>query len=327
LYAGLVPFTRGSPGCGKSEIHKSIAKELNLQIIDHRAAGSDPTDFSGLPGYRDGKAYFAPFEELFPLAGAKLPEGKQGWLLLLDEVNSASKMVVAAMYKLILDRMVGQHKLHENVLIACAGNLDTDRAITNPMGTAMQSRMIHLHLDIVGHEQEWIEDVALPQNYDKRIIAYLSRYPNKLMNFRPDHNDSTFCSPRTWSFMNKLIQGQEVTESRSALYAGTITSGVAVDFVQFTKVFQNLITIKEILSNPKECKLPNDLNEKWATITYIIENLDSTNIEPLTVYVDRFSLDFKLLFYRSIPIRQEKLMKHPAYRQALLELSRYLHNN
>jgi MoxR-like ATPase len=190
LYAGLVPMVKGSPGTGKSSIIASVSDELQVKMIDHRASTSEPTDFTGLPGFNAGKAFFSPFEELFPLESTPIPDGYQGWMIFFDEFNSASKSVQAAMYKIILDRMVGQHKLHPNVVLACAGNLATDRAIVNSLSTAMQSRLVHLELEL--SHQEWMEDVALKQGYDSRIIAYLSQYPSKLMDFRPDHNEHTF---------------------------------------------------------------------------------------------------------------------------------------
>lgn len=45
---GLVPMLAGSPGIGKSDIVKSIAKDLNLKVIDHRLSTSDPTDLNVL---------------------------------------------------------------------------------------------------------------------------------------------------------------------------------------------------------------------------------------------------------------------------------------
>lgn len=195
LFAGLVPYVQSSPGMGKSSIMRAIASELNLQLIDHRLSTSAPEDLSGLPRFdEDGKARFSPFADLFPVEGTPLPPGKEGWMLFLDEFNSASKSVMAAAYKLILDRMVGQHKLHERVVICAAGNLATDRAITNPISTAMQSRVVHLEMQI--NFQEWLEDVALKEGYDSRVIAYLSQYNSKLMDFRPDHQEKTFCCPR-----------------------------------------------------------------------------------------------------------------------------------
>jgi hypothetical protein len=321
--AGLVPFVRSSPGMGKSAIYRSIAKELELWLIDHRASTSEPTDFTGLPQFVNGKARFAPFEELFPLESTPVPAGKQGWLVFLDEFNSAHKSVQAAAYKLILDRMVGQHRLHPNVVIGCAGNLDTDRAIVNTISTAMQSRLVHLELEL--SHQEWLEDVALKEGYDSRIIAYLSQYPSKLMDFRPDHNEHTFCCPRTWEFLNRLIQGKEVTESKAALYAGTLTSGVAVDFIQFTKVFNNLVSVREILANPETCPISSDNSTKWATICHMMERMDHKNFEGLSTYANRYPLDFRVLFFRSVNVSHPELQEHPAYGKALRELTRYLH--
>ena len=65
---------------------------------------------NGLPKFEDNKATFVPFD-IFPLSDWKLPEGKEGWLLFLDEFNSASKAVQAASYKLILDRCIGGTRL------------------------------------------------------------------------------------------------------------------------------------------------------------------------------------------------------------------------
>jgi len=46
IKVGLVPFLAGSPGCGKSELFKAIAKQFNLKLIDLRLAQCDPTDLN-----------------------------------------------------------------------------------------------------------------------------------------------------------------------------------------------------------------------------------------------------------------------------------------
>lgn len=328
LSAGLVPFVQSSPGMGKSSIMRSIAEEQRLKLIDHRLSTSAPEDLSGLPRFNaQGLAEFAPFADLFPLEGAALPKDEQGremegWMLFLDEFNSASKSVQAASYKLILDRMTGQHKLHERCVISAAGNLSTDRAIVNTISTAMQSRVVHLEMEI--NFQEWLEDVALKQNYDSRIIAFLSQFPSKLMDFRPDHQEKTFCCPRTWEFVNRLIQGREVTDDMALLLSGTITSGTAVDFVQFTKVFKNMVTIKEILADPANCPVPNDASSKWAVISHMMEKVDDQNFDGLSDYANRFSTDFQILFYRSTLVRHPQLRTHRAFARAMSSLARYL---
>ena len=58
----------------------------------------------------------------------------------------------------------------------------------------MQSRLIHFVMEV--SFTEWLEDVAIKEGYDSRLIAFLSMYPKYLMDFRPDHQEKTFCCPR-----------------------------------------------------------------------------------------------------------------------------------
>lgn len=218
--------------------------------------------------------------------------------------------------------MVGQRHLHPNCLVAAAGNLATDRAIVNPISTAMQSRVIHLEMEL--NHEEWLLDVALKQNYDSRIIAYLSQYPSKLMDFRPDHNDRTFCCPRTWEFMERLVHGKAVTDSKVTLYAGTISSGVAADFVQFTKVYATMPKIAEILASPQTYPVPKDTNTKWATVTSLLEHVTEDNLDDLAEFVNRMDSTFRILFFRSVMVRQPELRHVKAFSKAMIDLSRYL---
>ena len=322
FYAGLVPYVRSSPGMGKSTLFKSAAKILNLKMIDHRLSTSEPTDLTGVPEVKNGRAKYAPFDDLFPLEGEPLPAGKDGWMVFLDEINAAPKQTQAASYKVVLDRYIGQKPLHDNVVLGMAGNLDTDRAITTLFSTAMQSRVITLEMVI--SFKEWLLDVALKEEYDPRIIAYLSQYESKLMDFRPDHNEKTFCCPRTWEFMNKLIKGKEVTDKKTPMYAGTITSGVAADFVAFTQIYKDLINVKEILADPKGCRVPTNNDIRWATVTHMMEKVDDKNFGDLSEYANRFSLDFRILYFRSTMVKHQHLRQHPAFSKAMVELSRYL---
>jgi MoxR-like ATPase len=309
---------------GKSAIVRSIAKEFSLKLIDHRLSTSAPEDLSGLPHFVNGKASFLPFDT-FPTEDTPIPPGHQGWLLFLDEFNSASKAVQAAAYKLILDRMVGQKRLHPKCVIVCAGNLSTDRAIVNPISTAMQSRLVHLTM-VLDHT-EFMEDVAFAQNWDSRIVAYLSYKKDALYDFRPDHDDKTFCGPRTWEFMNKLIKGRSVLQEDAALYAGTITSGVAVNFITFTEVFERLPKIEQIVKDPENTPLPDESNIRYATIIHLMEHADNDNLDPIATYVGRLTSEFRVLLFRGLMVRKPELKKHPAFRRALVELSRYLHDD
>lgn len=95
MYAGVVPFIKGSPGIGKSAIVKEIAKTFDLKLIDLRLSQCEPTDLLGFPHIQDGVASYAPMS-CFPTTNTPLPEGYEGWLLFLDEFNSADRDVQKA---------------------------------------------------------------------------------------------------------------------------------------------------------------------------------------------------------------------------------------
>lgn len=107
IKSNVVPFLQSSPGIGKSSLHFLVAEFFNLKLIDHRLSTSPPEDMSGLPAFKDGFAYFAPFRELFPIEGCELPvktrdaDGNptsyyDGWMIFLDEFNSARRETQAA---------------------------------------------------------------------------------------------------------------------------------------------------------------------------------------------------------------------------------------
>ena len=139
LLSKLTPMLVGSPGIGKSDIVKLTAKKHNLKLIDLRLAQSDPTDLNGFPTLQnDGtRMDYAP-PTTFPLENLdQIPNGYEGWLLFLDEINAAPPAIQAAAYKLVLDRQIGSHNLHKRVAIVCAGNKATDKAIVNRLSLSL----------------------------------------------------------------------------------------------------------------------------------------------------------------------------------------------
>jgi hypothetical protein len=317
------PFISGPPGVGKSAIVKQIAARHQLAVIDHRLSTSDPTDLSGLPDRGGDKATFKPYD-IFPIKGDPLPEGKKGWVLFMDEMNAADRSVQAAAYKLILDRQVGQHDLHENVVIAAAGNRLTDRAIVADLSTAMQSRVIHLELEV--SHREWLEDVALKNNYDHRILAFLSDNKGMLHDFKPDHGEKTFCCPRTWEFMQDLIKDMSIPEMDEyvALLAGTITSGVAVNFIQYSKVFEHLPRTADIIKDPDSVRVPNDNPTCYALTLTLTDYVDEKTIENIGKFMDRMGMEHRILFWRTMLAQRSDLREHEVFARSVISLNRYL---
>lgn len=307
---GLVPMLHGSPGEGKSAVVKKVAKNLKLKVIDIRLAQCDPSDLNGFPKVDDetGKACYMPMEN-FPLMGDKIPEGYDGWLIFLDEINSAPRAIQSAAYKLVYDHQVGLHDLHPQAFIACAGNLETDNAIVEPMSTAMQSRLIHFFL--AKTVQEWL-DWAASKSVNHMIQSYIKWKPDALYGFDPNHSDFTFACKRTWEFASKLMKDEDVGPHLLPCLAGSLSEGVAREFLGFCGIYEDLPSINDILERPEEISVPSEPSVIYALTGNIAAQATTENLSQLMPFIKRIPAEFRVITLRSIVQRDvNNWMKHP----------------
>lgn len=328
MNANLVPIVLGMPGIGKSDIVKQIADQYNLEVIDIRLAQADITDLNGLPRFTKDRAEFVPFD-IFPLEDTPLPKNKSGWLCFCDEITSAPRNIQAAAYKLLLDRQVGNHKLHPNCVLMAAGNRKEDKAVVNIMSSALVSRMIYFNLEI--SNQEWLEDFAIPHNLDPRIIAFINAYPDKLCTFDPEKAEESYAVPRTWDFIDRLIKSKiQLTGSNKLepedkiLFAGAIGDGVATEFYQFCEVYTKVPKYKDIIADPDKVDVPDDSAMKWASITSLVQNCDKKDSAQFIKYISRFDVSFQIVFLRMLLQRDSTYLVEPHTKKLVLTLNSYL---
>ena len=330
ILANRVVMITGQPGIGKSEIIKQVADELKLVVIDHRLSTSAIEDLTGLPQFTkatgvDGKphdlAKFTPLN-IFPMEWWNIPKGKKGFLLFFDEINSADQSIIAACYKIILDRKVGLNNLHPNCYIVCAGNREEDNAIVNSLGTAMLSRMSHIELKV--DFDIWLKNVGLKFDYDFRIIAFLQAYPELLNQFDPSRDKETFSTPRTWQFVDDylyqateewLVKHKDEPISKMELpswfqpvISGTISQDTANKFCAFCANISRMITYEQIIKDPETCEVPNEPDIRYAVMLVCSSHINKDNINTLWKYVSRFNKADQVLFIRDIVSKHVELM-------------------
>lgn len=314
IEAGLVVNLTGSPGLGKSDLIRQVARENNLELIDFRLAQADPTDLMGFPTLNEdrSRSHYAP-PSTFPLAGDPLPEGKQGWLVFFDEMNAAAMANQAAAYKIILDRQIGEKHLHERVVMACAGNKSTDKAIVNRLSTAMQSRLVHLNL--VVDPDAWFE-WARSNKVDHRIIGFLQFREELLHKFNPDHSDNTFPCPRTWDFLSRMTKKwDKITNEKLPVMIGTVGEGAAMEFKGFTDIYESLPTIGEIMNRPDHIEISKEPSVLYAMTALIGNRANSETIDQLMKLVNRLPVEFQVITMQNILKNQEDV----AIRQELMK--------
>jgi hypothetical protein len=114
-----------------------VAQQLGVSLIDFRCSQIEAFDLRGLPDKTpDGRTRFLP--------PADLPRDGQG-ILFLDELNRASRDVMAAAFQLVLDRRLGEYELPQGWSIVCAGNFTHGEDYhVEQLDAAFRDRFCHL---------------------------------------------------------------------------------------------------------------------------------------------------------------------------------------
>lgn len=204
LQRGKIPYIAGPPGIGKSEIVSQIADKFGMKLVDIRLSQMQPEDLIGIPliDHTTKRAYYCPFG-LFPLEGDPLPVDSNGapmngWVIFLDELSSSSQEVLAAIYKLILDRKIGEFNLHPKALIVGAGNRETDSAIARKLPDTIITRM--LPVTMKANTRDWLK--WCKANGNSVVGNFIKKYPDSLLatgdpNAREELE--TYPTPRGWA--------------------------------------------------------------------------------------------------------------------------------
>ena len=312
LRAGLVANLISSPGIGKSALAKQIAEKQKLKLIDVRLSQMDPADLNGFPFIinkdtpENTRAGYVPMN-IFPIASDPVPEGYEGWLVLMDEFPSAPLNVQAAAYKIVLDKMVGMHHLHSKVAIITAGNLSTDKAIVNRLSTAMQSRVVTL--EIIVCDKAW-GIWADKHDVDHRVKSFIKFKPALLHKFDPNHSEHTFPCPRTWEFMSKIIKPiKEIGITRLPVLAGTVGEGTAREFHSYCMIFGDLPTLTDILRDPENVHFGDEPSIHYALSGLVGHHINPTNVNDLVKFVKRLGIDFQVVTLRAAIAKNSDIRK------------------
>jgi len=317
----VIPVLKGSPGIGKSAIVKALATKYKLKLIELRLAQCDQTDLLGFPSVNTetNKADYVPMAT-FPLVDDPIPEGYTGWLLFLDEINGAEVPVQKASYK-TLEGEVGNSKMHPNVVIIAAGNLDTDNALVEEMSSAIQTRL--LHITARSDFDTWIKH-AEPEGVDHRILAYLHFKPGSLNNFNPEKLglDSTYACERSWMFVDRILKTGIPVDSPELLplIAGCVGEGVAREFIGHLSIYDKLPTLQAIVNNPADAIVPFGAGEGYALAGSLAQKAIETNATQLITYMCRLGKEYQTVFMRMASTRDGKVLKtNSAYQKWMIE--------
>lgn len=250
----------GQPGIGKSDIVADVARLTGRPLIDIRLPLMEPTDMRGIPYLADIKVYDKNGELLRDDMGVPVTDKEFRWsppsdlptdamsnaLIFFDEISAAPPSVQAATYQITLNRRIGTYKLPENAVMVAAGNRVRDKGVAYNMPTPLANRFTHVTLE--ANIDDW-KDWAIVNKVNQDVVGYLSFQPQDLNNFNPSQEGYAFATPRTWSFVSRLIDDSSKLDARtmSDLVRGTVGDAAGVKFLTYRKHTSNLPSARDIL--------------------------------------------------------------------------------
>jgi len=279
-------FIWGAPGIGKSSIVKEIARANEMEFIDLRLSLLDPTDLKGIPFFdpesREGvwaKPTFLPNSD-----------DQRSGILFLDEINTAPPAVQASAYQLILDRRVGEYELPSGWSIVAAGNRESDRGVVYKMPPPLANRFVHFEMEV--DFEDW-KQWAYGRGIDSSIIAFLIYDKSMLFRFDPTNNQKSFATPRSWEYVDSIIDSGITKELLLESISGAVGREVAIDYMSFRRIMGDLPDLEAILRGDIESIDSSDPKLIMALSVGLINLLkESNDIEQLDNLL-RFSLSLQ----------------------------------
>lgn len=303
----------GPPGVGKSTMVRNIASSRGYPesygMVDLRLPQLDPTDLRGIPmpNKELGVCKWYP-PEFLPDNG----RGHQNGILFLDEIEKAPVSVKNAALQLVLDRRVGDYVLPDGWAIVAAGNREEDGTFSQPIGSALANRMIHVEIE--NDPKTWLDWARSAEIYED-IIGFIEFRPDDLYPTRKDGSGTgikgnAFPTPRSWEMGSKLMMAAKNDKERYRLLGASIGNEAAHEFKTWDAIYRD-VDREAII---KEGKIPEKLhNNKDRSFGYAVtlacasyaNTLKNTkNLEKITANIAKLLLalpkELQVVFFKNL---------------------------
>jgi hypothetical protein len=212
-------------------------------------------------------------------------DGKQG-IIAFDELSDAPRNLQSCIYRVILDRQIGEYKLPRGWWPAAAGNRREDKAAAQSLSTALANRFAHIHLR--ADPDAWCL-WANTHDIHPMLIGFIKFRPD-LIHSMEGANLLAFPTPRSWEMASSVFE--EAADMRFKALCGIVGEGAASEVNAFYKAV-DLPDIGDIISKPKTTIIPNEPASRYALSSLLARKLAPDNFEAIYRYIlrDKFGAD------------------------------------
>lgn len=283
-------YLEGAPGLGKTSIAFDVATDLGIPaeaVFIFRPSLHDPVDLMGVPHVEDKVTHWASPSFLMNVNAAAEKFGKA--LLVWDEMPQSVVMMQNAIAGLLLDREVGEFKLHPGVFQMATGNRTKDKAGANRVVSQLANRVMRLEME--PHLDDWCE-WALDNGRDITLISFMRFRPGLLCDFNPDNFSNP--TPRAWDKVSEVPTSLP-DHIYHGMLSGLVGEGPAAEYIGFRRIADALPNIDVCLLDPKGCSMPEDPAALYAFTGALAAKASKDNFDSITTLADRMPPEFSVL--------------------------------
>lgn len=319
--APLTPMLWGPPGIGKTSLVAQAAHEAGVGFKSVIAHLYQPVDVLGLPYIVDGRCEYAP-PSVFPDASR---DGERG-VFFIDELPNCVPAMQSAWGIVILERSTKHYKFPPGWVIACAGNREGDRAGSSRLVSALENRLVHVNVE--PSSEEFLQH-AVGRAMHPTVPAFLQERPDMLLRFDARSSEKAFPSPRAWERASDVMKLPLAEAARVEMLKGTVGAGAAIEFVAFSKVFDELPRLADVLSGKadlSELRRPDVLRAVvYSVLAWVGEKPELERVEAAAGVVGRLADEWaSLLLARLYRFDQNLLLKTRAWPTLSVRFARLL---
>ena len=317
---------KSSPGVGKSQMVRQIAKKHGRPLLTYMLANATPPD---VPGYtipttdRQGRTYSnnaLPYWSLLQTDGSVSDADittafdVPNCVIFFDEFLQSDGDVQKAAAPVILDRRVGRYTLPEDTRVWLASNRASDRSGVGREFDHIINRTAVVNVE--GHPEDLAAWMA-EHDYPAIFRSYVLRRPNIVFGGIPKEQ-RPFCTPRSFvaacDFLMLTGQQDEYTPSSfdMTVLSGTVGDAEAADLQAFLRLHDQLPSKREVLESPDVAKMPSGMDGQMVVVQMLAFDVTVDTVDPVVTYVKRMSPDMAVSFVKTAVKKNPALLNTKA---------------
>ena len=234
-------------------------------------------------------------------------------ILMIDELGKASKSVMNALLRIMLERRLGVHALPEKSIVFATTNLGAE-GVGDLLPPHARNRLCVVKVR-KPTSTEWIENFALLNNVHPVVVGTAMEYPSMFESFEdvddPNSNHyiyhpksprTAFVTPRSLEKASDILKATDYLPDDVKVHAlmGVIGEAAAMDILTIQKLDDAMPTWERVIADPSDCPLPKNGVANCMMVAKAAMRVEKESMDAWMTYLLRLPKEVQALFGKTI---------------------------